>query len=76
MSKPVFYQSALLLLDNEQVNEILKGQSLTDRMGSEEAKCPDCGHNQWWLLPKQGAAYREGGKPYCECLYCGYITHM
>ena len=39
---------------------------MADRMGSEEANCPDCGKNEWWIFPKEGAAVREGGKPYCE----------
>ena len=76
MSKPKFYQANLVLVVDKKLNEILKGQSLTDRMGTEEAKCPECGENSWWLLPKEGAAVREGGKPYCECLNCGYTTHL
>ena len=76
MNKPKFYQATLLHLSDKEVKEILKGSSMTDRMGSEEANCPECGHNEWWLLPKQGAAVRTGGKPYCECIFCGYSTHM
>lgn len=76
MNKPKFYQAALLKLDDDQVKTITKGQSLTDRMGSEEAKCPECGHNEWWLLPVESAERREGQKPYCECIFCGYVTHL
>jgi Zn ribbon nucleic-acid-binding protein len=45
-------------------------------MGSEEAKCPDCSNNEWFLLPDDSVAVREGGKPYIECLNCGYHTHL
>ena len=76
VNKPVFYQAVLQELDDQKVNEILKSSPMAVRMGSEDAKCPECGQNKWWLLPKEGAAVREGGKPYCECLNCGYTTHM
>ena len=76
MAKPKFFQAALLKLDDDQVKDILKGSSISERMGSEDAACPECGHNVWWLLPLNCAARREGGKPYCECLNCGYTTHM
>ena len=49
---------------------------MTERMGSEEAKCPECSNNEWWLLPDDSVAVREGGKPYVECLNCGYQTHL
>ena len=74
--KPKFYQAVLQPLGEKQVMTLTKGQSLTDRMGSEEANCPDCGKNEWWLMPKEGAAVRQGGKPYIECLNCGYSTHL
>jgi DNA-directed RNA polymerase subunit M/transcription elongation factor TFIIS len=76
MSKPKFYQAVLKPINDYELKQITKGQSLTDRMGSEDAKCPECGENSWWLLPKVGVAVREGGKPYCECLKCGYTTHL
>lgn len=76
MKKPKFYQAILQPLNEEEVQKVCKGQSLTDRLGSEEARCPECGENSWWLLPKMGVAVREGGKAYCECLNCGYTTHL
>ena len=76
MSKPKFYQAILQPLNEAEVLKLTKGQSLTDRMGSPEARCPDCGKNEWWILPAMGAAIRIGGKPYCECLNCGYTTHL
>jgi DNA-directed RNA polymerase subunit M/transcription elongation factor TFIIS len=76
VNKPIFYQAVLREIDDKKVNEILKGSSMTDRMGSKEAKCPECGENKWWLLPKEGTAVRTGGKSYIECLNCGYTTHM
>jgi predicted RNA-binding Zn-ribbon protein involved in translation (DUF1610 family) len=76
MNQPKFFQAQLLRLGEVQVMAITKGQSLTDRLGSEDAVCPDCGKNEWWLLPKESIAVREGGKPYIECLGCGYQTHL
>ena len=77
MSKPVFFQAVLTRLDDSEVLKQTNGVSVKERMdGDEEAKCPECGQNRWWLLPMQGAARREGGKPYMECLNCGYSTHL
>lgn len=76
MDKPVFYQAVLKPVNDNELKQILKGQSLTDRMGTEEAKCPTCGTNHWMLLPPQSVAVMEGGKPYMECLGCGYTTHL
>jgi predicted RNA-binding Zn-ribbon protein involved in translation (DUF1610 family) len=76
MAKPKFFQASLLRLDDDQVKDILKGSSMSERMGSDSAECPECGLNVWWLLPLESVARREGGKPYCECLNCGYTTHM
>jgi len=74
--KPRFYQAELKPLNDTEVQKITKGQSVADRMGSEAASCPDCGSNHWWIYPAMSAALRIGGKPYCECLNCGYTTHM
>lgn len=76
MSKPTFYKANLVLVVSHKVNEITKGQSIAERMGDEEGRCPECGKNKWWLLPKECVAVREGGKAYCECISCGYQTHL
>jgi DNA-directed RNA polymerase subunit M/transcription elongation factor TFIIS len=75
MSKPVFYQAVLTKLNEADVLRQTKGIPIDERMG-KDAICPECGQNHWWLLPKQGCAVREGGKNYCECLGCGYTTHL
>ena len=82
LPKPKFYQAVLKEVKGNVLDEVyphLKGKdqlTMTERMGSEEAKCPDCSNNEWWLLPNDGVAVREGGKPYIECLNCGYQTHL
>ena len=84
MSKPKFYQAKLVevkgdVLAHAYPNTNMNGKitmTMKERMGDENATCPDCGKNKWWLLPKEGAAVREGGKPYIECLECGYQTHL
>ncbi len=74
-----FFQASLI-----QVTDVIKfvypepkhkHLTLEDRLPNE-ARCPDCGKDEWWLLPKRSAAVRQGGKPYIECLNCGYQTHL
>lgn len=79
--KPKFYKAELVEIKGnvlDEVNPHLPNGTFTmaERMGSEEAKCPDCSNNEWWLLPSDSCAVREGGKPYIECLNCGYQTHL
>jgi predicted RNA-binding Zn-ribbon protein involved in translation (DUF1610 family) len=81
MRKPKFYRAELIEIKGNVLDEVypyLKGEQLTmeERMGSEEAKCPECSNNEWWLLPGDSVAVREGGKPYIECLNCGLQTHL
>ena len=77
--RPKFYQAVLKEIKGNVLKEVY-GQDCTltmaERMGSASAKCPECGSNTWWLLPKEGGAVREGGKPYIECMDCGYGTHL
>ena len=75
MKKPKFYQAVLEELTEKEVLEITKGISIDERMG-KNAYCTECGSNKWWLLPTQSRAVLEGGKPYCECLGCGFQTHL
>ncbi len=56
---------------------------MLERMGSDNADCPDCikqgiekTENRWMLYPKESVAVAQGGKPYIECLDCGYMTHL
>jgi len=49
--------------------------NMPSRMGNN-AQCPECGKNEWLLLAQEQVAVREGGKPYCECLNCGLMTHL
>lgn len=82
MKKPKFYQAVLVEVKGNVLDHVyphLKGSNqltMTERMGSEEAKCPDCGGNTWMLLAKESTAVSQGGKPYCECLGCGLTTHL
>ena len=85
MSKPKFYQAVLQEVKIDILAKVYKENvrkygspmvTMTERMGSEDANCPICGKNEWWLMPVESAAVREGGKAYIECLYCGHITHL
>lgn len=80
MSKPKFFQTVLVEVGGNVLDRIYpnsKGQiTMTDRMGSENAECNNCGENEWWLYPEESVCVAQGGKPYIECLNCGYITHL
>jgi flavoprotein len=82
--KPKFYQAILKPIKGNVLEHVYPlinqngkiSMTMTERMGSEEAKCSDCGKNVWMLLPNECSAVREGGKAYIECLNCGLITHL
>ena len=86
--KPKFYQAVLKEVKENVLDYVyphLKGKgqlTMTERMGSEHAHCPTCLEeekkktNDWILLPIEGVAVAQGGKPYIECMHCGYTTHL
>ena len=82
MRKPKFYQTVLTEIKDNVFDHVYpylnekEQMTMTERMGSEEAKCPECSNNEWWLLPSDSVSVREGGKPYIECLNCGLQTHL
>ena len=79
MNKPKFFQSVLIEIKGdvfEFIDAKLKGTTLTERMGNEDGKCSKCGKNEWFLLPKESVCVIDGGKPYIECLNCGFLTHL
>ena len=82
MSKPKFYQAVLTEIKGNVLDHVyphLQGDkqlTMTERMGSDEAKCPECGHNHWIILASESAAVSQGGKPYIECMECGYLSHL
>ena len=88
MSKPKFYQAKLVEIKGNVLEKVYPylfnnpnrygkiPMTMTERMGTEEAICPECGKNEWWLLPDKSVTVTQGGKPYIECLHCGYQTHL
>lgn len=83
MGKPKFFQSVLVPIKGNVLDHAypyLKGSknqmTLTERMGSEDAKCGECGGNSWMLLHDEHVAVVQGGKPYMECMGCGAMTHL
>jgi len=61
--------------------------TMDERLG--DAECPNCPketeewglekkekYTRWMLLAEETASVTQGGKPYIECLDCGYITHL
>ena len=81
MSKPKFYQAEIKEVKGNVLDHVyphLTDNQLTmsERMVSDEALCPECGGNHWIILANESCAVREGGKPYIECMECGYMTHL
>lgn len=83
MCKPKFFQAVLQEVEGDVLDHVyphFKGtrfqMNLTERMGSEDAKCPECEANSWIILPKESPAVAIGGKPFIECMDCGYSTHL
>lgn len=83
MKQPKFYQAVLKPIKGNVLDHVyphLKGSpnqmTMTERMGSEEARCGECGNNEWMLLASESVAVSQGGKPYMECLHCGTLTHL
>lgn len=83
MSKPKFYQAEINLVKGNVFDHVyphLKGSpnqmTMTERMGSEEAECGECGGNSYIILAPESCAVREGGKPYIECMDCGMPYHL
>ena len=82
MSKPKFYQAVLQEVNGNVLYYVyphLKGKgqlTMKERMGSDNAECPECKENEWWLYPNESVMVAQGGKPYIECLNCGHITHL
>jgi DNA-directed RNA polymerase subunit M/transcription elongation factor TFIIS len=72
MAKPKIYKAELRLLNDKEVKQITKGIPIEERI----EPCPECGGNEWWLYPQECAIVNEGMKPYCECLGCGYTSHL
>jgi DNA-directed RNA polymerase subunit M/transcription elongation factor TFIIS len=66
------YKAVLQPITQSELDKVLRGSSLEDRI----QPCPDCGGEEFWLYPEESVAVRTGGKPYCECTKCGYITHL
>jgi hypothetical protein len=82
MNKPKFYQAVLQEVKGNVLDHVyphLKGKgqlTMKERMGSDNAECPECKENEWWLYPNESVMVAQGGKPYIECLNCGHITHL
>jgi Zn ribbon nucleic-acid-binding protein len=80
--KPKFYQAILKPIKGNVLDYVyphLAGNeqmTMTERMGNETATCPDCTKNEWILLAMESVSVRQGGKPYIECIECGYLTHL
>lgn len=87
MKSATFYKIKLELVQGDiikeaypELNSYLRQQiTLDERLpnnGDVEAACVECGENEWVLYSPEMSAVRDGGKPYCECKKCGFVTHL
>lgn len=82
MSKAKFYQAILVEVEGDVISHVYPHLTkhkitLEERM-PDDALCPECddSRREWFLFPKESILVKEGGKPYCECMNCGYTTHL
>ncbi len=71
-----FYKTILKEVDNPIIEAYGKNSGITFEQRLEDGECPECNGDRWYFLPKESVAVKEGGKPYIECLGCGYLTHL
>jgi DNA-directed RNA polymerase subunit M/transcription elongation factor TFIIS len=82
MSKAMFYQAVLVPIEGDIIKHVYpylkEGQITLEERLPDDALCPECdsSRREWYLLPKESIQVKEGGKPYCECMNCGYTTHL
>lgn len=80
MSEIKFYLAKLEPVEPENVlmnvYPLRIAEQLTLQERLPDGVCEDCGGKEWMILPRQSALVRESGKPYVECLRCGYHTHL
>jgi hypothetical protein len=62
--------------DNKRALHFITNGEMTLQERLPDCTCEECGKKSWFLLPKEGVAVRTGGKPYIECLNCGFVTHL
>ncbi len=75
-----FYQSVLQPVEPENVLMTVYPLRIAQQLALEErlpeGRCEDCGGKEWIILSSESAIVRESGKPYIECVKCGYHTHL
>jgi len=82
MSKATFYQAVLVPIEGDVIKHVYphlkEGQITLEERLPDDGLCPECdsSRREWYLLPKDSIQVKEGGKPYCECMNCGYTTHL
>ena len=82
MSKAKFYQAVLVKVEGDIIQHVYpyltKHEITLEERMPDDALCPECDSSkrEWYLLPKESIMIKEGGKPYCECMNCGYTTHL
>jgi hypothetical protein len=80
MSK--FYQAVLVEVEGNVIDHVYphltKHQITLEERMPNDALCPECDDEdrEWFLFPVESMLVKQGGKPYCECMSCGYTTHL
>jgi hypothetical protein len=78
MSK--FYKSVLIEIPENQVISEVYPERIAKQLTLEErlpnCECEECKGTEWIILPKESQTTKGSGKPYIECMKCGYLTHL
>jgi hypothetical protein len=77
---PTFYKSVLVEIPEHQVLGEVYPERIANQLTLQErlpnCECEDCKEKNWIILPKESPYTRDSGKPYIQCMNCGYLTHL
>ena len=80
MSKPRFFQAVLKEVKENVLDHVYPHHKGKNQLTLEEhlpnGNCTECDCSSWIILPKESVGVQQGGKPYIECMNCGYMTHL
>lgn len=75
-----FYKTVLVPIAESEVLKTVYPEWLANQLTLEgrlpKCECEDCKGTDWIIRPKESVAVKESGKPYIECMNCGYVTHL
>ena len=77
---PKFYQSVLVPIEENEVLKSVYPERIANQLTLDErlpnCECYYCKGTDWIILPKESPTTKDSGKPYIQCMNCGYFTHL